>query len=122
MSRDQVSVAPSVSAHADAERDDATIRRCIGFSRRWGFGGIVVVNLFAYRATDPARLYDLSLEEAVGPENDAQVLAVCEQYETIIAAWGEHGTLFRRGDRVRAMLIVRGWSAQLSRQDASRQW
>ena len=37
---------------ADADRDDPTIRRCQGFARSWGYGGIVVVNLFAYRATD----------------------------------------------------------------------
>src|SRR5262249_62207047 len=39
---------------ADAARDDPTIRRCIGLARRWGHGGIVVVNLFAWRAPDPA--------------------------------------------------------------------
>jgi hypothetical protein len=38
---------------ATADTDDPTIRRVVGFSRRWGFGSAVVVNLFALRATQP---------------------------------------------------------------------
>ena len=41
-------------ATADESRDDPTIRRCIGFARRWGFARLVVLNLFAFRATRPA--------------------------------------------------------------------
>ena len=39
---------------ADANIDDQTIKRCIGFAKREGFGGIIVVNLMAFRATSPA--------------------------------------------------------------------
>src|SRR5712664_2208515 len=52
---------------ADAERDDPTIRRCCGFSRRWGYGGIVVVNLYAFRTSDPCCLRNAV--HPVGPEN-----------------------------------------------------
>src|SRR4051812_49823510 len=52
---------------ADASNDDPTIRRCIGFAQRWGCGQLAVLNLFAYRATDPADLKRAS--EPVGPEN-----------------------------------------------------
>lgn len=52
---------------ADAEVDDPTIRKCIGFARRWGCGGIVVVNVCAYRATKPGAL--LQVNDPVGVSN-----------------------------------------------------
>lgn len=70
---------------ADADANDPTIRRCIGFARAWGYGGIVVVNLFAYRATDPANLPAI---EAVGPGNNDYILNACPTDGIAIAAWG----------------------------------
>ena len=57
---------------ADDQRDDPTIRRCIGFARRLGFGGLEVVNLYAYVATDPAELRRVGY--LVGDENDGHML------------------------------------------------
>src|SRR5262245_19133112 len=57
---------------ADAEQDDPTIRRCVGFARSWGAGGIIVVNLFAFRASDPKAL--LRAADPVGPDNDGHIL------------------------------------------------
>jgi len=73
---------------ADATRDDPTIRRCIGIARRWGHGGIVAVNLFALRATDPAEL--VRAVDPVGPENDAAVRSHTAGLR-VIAAWGSKG-------------------------------
>lgn len=77
---------------ADADVDDPTIRRCIGFARREGFHGITVVNLFAYRATDPDDLRDS--EDAgirvFGPENKSHIIDVAETAGQIVAAWGAH--------------------------------
>jgi hypothetical protein len=70
---------------ADALKDDATIRRCIGFSLNMGFGGIEVYNLFAYRATNPAAL--LECKDPVGQENDKYLQAIPPGRE-IICAWG----------------------------------
>lgn len=74
---------------ADADVDDPTIRRCISFAKRWGFGGIVVCNLFAYRATDPSELE--TAEHPVGEHNLSGLIKMITDFENvkeIICAWG----------------------------------
>jgi hypothetical protein len=73
---------------ADAEQDDPTIRRCIAFSKREGMGALTVVNLFAYRATDPADLLHLEHDEAVGPGNDDRIRDGAVGADRVIVAWG----------------------------------
>lgn len=85
---------------ADAEIDDATIRRCMGFARREGCGGIQVVNLFAYRATDPAHL--LTVADPIGPENDLYVRSL---KGPVVAAWGAH-PMARKGFFGRHLLCL----------------
>jgi len=74
---------------ADAEDDDATIRKCIGFATRLGFGAIEVVNLYAYRARHPSDLKAAGYP--IGPENDTHIESVavhiCDQ---LICAWGNN--------------------------------
>lgn len=74
---------PSV---ADEEIDDATIRRCIGFARDWGYGGIEVCNLYAYRSTKPEAL--LNTIDPIGVENTAHIKKIAEQADLIVCAWG----------------------------------
>lgn len=88
---------------ADGAHDDATIRRCVGFARAWGYGGIRVVNLFAYRATHPRDLW--RYPEPIGPRNDAVIyreLLLCDG--PVIAAWGAlpHGRGRARAEAVAA--------------------
>jgi hypothetical protein len=80
---------------ADAEQDDPTIRRCIGFAKAWGFGGLIVGNLFALRTTKPEALY--SHRDPIGPDNDNHLAAIVRSAETIICAWGTHGAFRDRG-------------------------
>jgi len=70
---------------ADAENDDPTIRRCIGFAKREGYTALAVVNLFAYRTKSPQVLWKAAADgiNISGPENETQI------YETISAAQGE---------------------------------
>lgn len=90
---------------ADAEQDDPTIRKCIGFARRWGAGGIDVVNLYAYRATDPADLK--AAGRPVGPENDRYIDETVVQPGDdgwVICAWGVNAKGLERPAKVLARL------------------
>lgn len=71
---------------ADGTKDDPTIRRCIAFSKSWGFGSMVVVNLFAYRASRPRDLF--ARGAMPGPENDRYIHEAIEESEQVICAWG----------------------------------
>ncbi len=83
---------------ADADIDDPTIRRCRGFAKSFGCGGFMVVNLFAFRATDPQDLLMLvqSGGDAVGPGNHRAIMEAVQAHDKpgdlIIAAWGSHGS------------------------------
>ena len=86
---------------ADAEQDDPTIRRCVGFAKAWGYGGIVMLNLFAYRATDPKvmrRAFD-----PVGPQNDATLCASTGGRD-VLCAWGTGGDYMARDRAVMDLL------------------
>lgn len=87
---------------ADATLDDPTIRRCIAFAKSWGFGRLVMVNLFAFRATDPKEM--MRADDPVGPDNDAALLRECAQARVTVAAWGAGGTHLGRDRVVRRML------------------
>jgi hypothetical protein len=83
---------------ADASEDDPTIRRCMGFARAWGYGGIIVVNLFALRSTDPRALK--KHPAPIGERNDVVVFDALRSAGIAVAAWGNHGSLMARGSRV----------------------
>lgn len=88
---------------ADGTIDDPTIRRCIGFARAWGYGGFVVVNLFAYRGTKPAELR--RAWDPVGPANDRYIFeAALLSGGPVVAAWGAGGDYMGRAAAVRSML------------------
>ena len=71
---------------ADASTNDPTIRKCLGFAQRWGVGKIEVVNLFAYRATDPREL--LGAAPIQGPDNNRYIdEGMCES-GIVVFAWG----------------------------------
>lgn len=87
---------------ADADNDDPTIRRCVGFSERWGYGAMVMVNLFAFRATRPVHLREAA--DPVGPSNDDHILAMAASAGRIVAAWGTNGALGGRDREVLKLL------------------
>lgn len=82
--------------------DDPTIRRCIGFAKRWNMAGIHILNIFALRATDPAHLY--RAPDPVGPDNDRAIFDIASRCQLIVCGWGNHGILHGRGQAVAEML------------------
>ena len=80
---------------ADDVFDDATIRRCVGFAKRWGFSELVVTNLFAYRATQPKDLKVLlatsgGFRMAIGEENTTHIDREAKDSQMIVCAWGDN--------------------------------
>jgi hypothetical protein len=71
---------------ADANNDDPTIRRCICFAKSWGFGGLYVCNLFAFRATKPTDL--LEADNPFGDQNIWHIRKLSNEVDTIVCAWG----------------------------------
>ena len=71
---------------ADAQQDDATIRKLRGFGDRNQWGRIIVGNLFAYRATD-VRALGRALDP-IGPDNDHHLLRIAAEVDRVIFAWG----------------------------------
>lgn len=87
---------------ADQTEDDPTIRRCIGFAKKWGAGGLVMLNLFAFRATDPKVMK--AVPSPVGPMNNDVLNDVARQVGSTVACWGAHGTLRNRAGNVEMIL------------------
>ncbi len=87
---------------ADADHDDPTIRRCRNFVDDWGYGAMIMVNLFDVRATQPAvmkkRRRPLSLV------NDLTLLHSAGRAQLIVAAWGSHGRHHLRSQQMRHLL------------------
>lgn len=87
---------------ADHRVDDPTIRRCIQFASDWGFGGLAMANLFAFRTPWPRVLRRAA--NPVGPRNDAWLRRLVDEAELTVAAWGNHGDYMDRDRQVVKML------------------
>lgn len=92
---------------ADAFVDDPTIRKCIGFSSRWGFSGIRVVNLYSFRTPYPAELARAHRAgiDVVGEGNDRAIRHAITNCGRVIPAWGKPGPRPERASRVAAIAV-----------------
>lgn len=90
---------------ADARRNDPTIRRCINFARAWGYGGLMMTNLFAFRATYPKDLK--AATDPIGPRNDYWIRRMAGQVDGIVAIWGNDGAWLDRSEHMRRSLSGR---------------
>jgi hypothetical protein len=87
---------------ADEVKNDPTVERCQRRTDAMGHGGMVMLNLFGFRATDPIVM---KLEaDPIGPGNDAAILEVCQSASLVVCCWGNHGSHLERSAAVLAML------------------
>ena len=94
---------------ADELDNDPTVERCERRARKMGFGGVEVVNIFAYRATDPSVMR--SQADPVGAENDEAIIAAARLGGTVVCGWGIHGDHLGRGRAVADLLQQAGITA-----------
>ena len=81
---------------ADEMKNDPTVSRMVSLSKSWGFGGVSVCNLFAFRATFPTDMKKAG--NPVGDENDFFILREIQDADKIIACWGNHGKFLGRSE------------------------
>lgn len=91
---------------ADEVRLDPSCSRARDYAARWGYGALLVTNVFAWRSTDPAVL--ASIEDPVGRGNDAAIERAARRAQLVVCAWGNHGALFGRSAEVRRRLREAG--------------
>jgi len=83
---------------ADAEMEDNTSRVCINYAKRWGYGGLLFGNLFAYRSTDQSALYTAA--DPVGPKNDHWLKKLQVEAKLVVCAWTATGAHQNRNKAV----------------------
>lgn len=101
---------------ADASQDDPTIRKCVGFAKRWGYSRLVVLNLYAIRSRDPKAVGRMG-PSAVGPLNDFWITKAMKEAREIICAWGcaQHSPdIDRRIQRVMSLQLISQESVKIS--------
>jgi hypothetical protein len=93
---------------ANLRFDDPTVAKLGRMARQWGYGGLLVGNVHAYRCTDQARLAET--DDPCGPENDAHLLAMVAEATLIVMAYGtpKIPKLQKRGPQVARMLAEAG--------------
>ena len=91
---------------ADEMEDDPTIRRCIGFARRWDHGRLIVVNLFALRSVNPDEL--TMWDDPVGLENDDWIRKAIGEADVTLVAWGAWKGVGPREKAVAAIFTAEG--------------
>ena len=87
---------------ANEQLDDPTLIRCINYAKAWGYGGVMMGNLFAYRVTDPKELFQVT--EPIGVENNMWLKNLASEADLVVAAWGNMGTHLGRSQEVISFL------------------
>lgn len=97
---------------ADERSTDRTVRRCVGFAERGGYGRLVIVNVFARRVAVPNTRG--SVDDPVGADNDAHIREALRRADAVVCAWGNRGgRAAPRVIKVGEMLLAEGCQEKL---------
>ena len=91
---------------ADEWQLDPSCTRARLYAERWGYGALIVTNIFGWRATDPADMR--ATRDPVGRGNDAAILRAARESAIVVCAWGNHGAHLGRSTDVVALLRKTG--------------
>jgi len=87
---------------ADETNNDPTITRCINFAKNWGYGGLCMVNLFAFRATEPRDM--MAYDNPIGSDNHDWINKLSKGAGVVVAAWGNDGAHLGQSEKVMQMI------------------
>ena len=87
---------------ADEVKLDPSCTRARRYAEAWGYGGLIVTNVFGFRSTDPLLLK--KQKDPVGPGNDAAIVRAAKEAAIVVCAWGNHGSFLGRSAGVKSLL------------------
>jgi hypothetical protein len=87
---------------ADETSDDLTLTRCNNYAKSWGYGGVCMANLFAFRATEPSDMK--ASDDPIGAENNKWLKKLAKEAALVVAAWGNDGSYLERSEQVKELL------------------
>ena len=88
-------------SYADENKDDQTIKRCISYAKQWGYGGVIMGNLFAFRTPSPAEM--IKAGQPIGEENDKWLKRLLKEADLVVGIWGNSGAFLGRAAEVAAV-------------------
>jgi len=83
---------------ADEVQLDPSCTRARNYAERWGYGAVIITNIFAWRSTDPAQLR--VVQNPVGRGNDRAILEAAKAAKLVVCAWGNHGEHLGRANTI----------------------
>ena len=87
---------------ADEVKLDPTCSRARDYAERWGYGALIVTNIFAFRNTNPSRMK--AAKDPVGPGNDTAIVKAAKESAIVVCAWGNHGAHKERSKKILEIL------------------
>jgi hypothetical protein len=101
---------------ADEWQLDPSCTRARLYAERWGYGALIVTNIFGWRATDPEEMK--AVRDPVGRGNDRAILRAARESAIVVCAWGNHGAHLGRSAAVRELLAKARIEARVLRMNA----